>query len=324
MAFSSRRRDMLLVALLGAAPQVRSQPARFPDRPLRIVVGYAAGGGMDTMARILAAGLSGQLGQSVVVENRPGAAGMLAADHIAKSAADGYSLLMGETSLLIAPHLQASALVDPLAQLTPVAGLFESLYMVIANNDFPASNPAEMIQVLKAAPGKYVYATSGIGTLHHMGFELLKAEAGLTVLHVPYRGASQLVPDLLNNRIQLAVVSASVGQELAQAGKVKALGVYSNVDARRSGGIAPIATAVPGFDVVPLQVLYAPAGTPADVVARLSQAVRAVLADPGTVEQAGQQGVVPAYAAPQPLARKLASESARWRDLIEQQHIKAQ
>src|SRR3546814_16424931 len=104
---------------------------------------------------------------------------MLGADHFAKAAADGHSLLMGEPSLLIALHLQASALVDPLAQLTPVAGLFESLYMVIANNDFPASNPAEMIQALKAAPGKYVYATSGIGTLHHMGFELLKAEAGL-------------------------------------------------------------------------------------------------------------------------------------------------
>jgi len=324
MPVSLHRRAILAMTLAAATSLAAAQSTSFPERTVRIMVGYAAGGGIDTMARILAQNLSTELGQSVVVENRAGAAGMLAADAVAKSAPDGYNLLMGETSLLIAPHLQQKAVLDPLKDLTPVAGLFESQLMVVANNDFPASNPKELVEVIKANPDKFTYATSGIGSIHHMGFELMKARAGLSILHVPYRGASQLIPDIVSNQVQLGVVSAAAGKELTQSGRMKAVAMLTVPDHANPTGVAPLADVLPGFDVGPLQVLYAPAGTPPEVVARLTKAVQAVLAKPEVARDAAQHGVSPAYVAPAELAKSLARESAEWAQLIKDQNIRSE
>jgi tripartite-type tricarboxylate transporter receptor subunit TctC len=316
------RRGLLAAALAAALPLAHAQ-AEFPDRPLRLLVGYSAGGGVDALARMLSARLPAVLGQQVVVENRPGATGMIAADQVAKSPADGYTLLLGESGLLIAPHLQARTLVDPLKALAPVAGTFIAPLMVVAHNDVPAANPAQMIELLKKNPGKYSYATSGVGTVHHLGMEMLKARTGTFIVHVPYRGAAQIVPDVISGQVPFGVVSAAAGLAQAKAGKLRAVGMMSAAKLAGAEDVPAIAGALSGFDVAPRLMLLAPVGTPAPVIEKLNAAVRTVLASADLVQAAAAQGAIPAYMPPAQLAREMQREYADWGKLIREQKISA-
>ena len=317
-----RRRAILIASLLGLA--VTAQAQTYPTKPVRILVGYSAGGGVDTMARLLAPHLSTQLGQQVVVENRAGAAGLIAGDAVAKAAPDGYTLLLGESGLLIAQHLQPSMSFDPIKSFAPVASLFNSPLMIVAGNDVPAKNPKELIAMLKASPGKYSYASSGVGTVQHLGFEMLKGQTGSFVVHVPYRGAAQIVPDVIGGQIPLGVVSATAGIAQSKAGKLRAVAMMSPVSLPGAENVAPLSDALPGFSVAPRLMLLAPAGTPAAIVERLSEAVRVALANPEVIKSANLQGAVPAYLPSAELATDLVRESATWGKIIKDQKISNQ
>ncbi len=317
-----RRRAILIASLLGLA--VTAQAQTYPTKPVRILVGYSAGGGVDTMARLLAPHLSTQLGQQVVVENRAGAAGLIAGDAVAKAAPDGYTLLLGESGLLIAQHLQPSMSFDPIKSFAPVASLFNSPLMIVAGNDVPAKNPKELIAMLKASPGKYSYASSGVGTVQHLGFEMLKGQTGSFVVHVPYRGAAQIVPDVIGGQIPLGVVSATAGIAQSKAGKLRAVAMMSPVSLPGAENVAPLSDALPGFNVAPRLMLLAPAGTPAAIVERLSEAVRVALANPEVIKSANLQGAVPAYLPSAELATDLVRESATWGKIIKDQKISNQ
>jgi tripartite-type tricarboxylate transporter receptor subunit TctC len=314
-----RRRTLLACALAAAAPLASAQS--YPSKPIRLLVGYAAGGGVDAMARMLALRLPPLMGQQVVVENRAGASGVIAADVVAKSPPDGYTLLVGESALLIAPYLQARTTVDPIKSLMPVAGLFLAPLMIVAGNSVPATNPKELIRLLKANPGKYSYATSGVGTVHHLGFEMMKAQTGTFVLHIPYRGAAQIVPDVISGQVPLGVVSAAAGMAQAKAGRLRAIAMMSTTKLAGAENVPPLAQAMPGFDMAPRLFLLAPAGTPAPVVEKLNEAVRAVLASPDLAQAAAQQGAIPAYMASGPLAADMVRESAEWARIIKAQKI---
>ena len=316
------RRVLLAAALAAAAPLATAQA--FPNKPVRLLVGYSAGGGVDAVARMLAQRLPSLLGQQVVVDNRAGASGMIAADLVAQSPADGYTLLLGETGMLITSHLQPRANLDPIKSFTPVAGAFVLPLMIVANNEVPANNPKELIALLKANPGKYSYATSGVGTVHHLGVEMLKAQTGAFIVHVPYRGASQIVPDVMSGQIPLGVVSAAAGLAQSRAGKLKAIGLMSTGKLPGAENVPAIADAVPGFNAAPRLMVLAPAGTPAPVVNKLNEAIRTVLASPDLAEAAAKQGAVPAYMPPAELAPALVQESARWAKLIQTQKISIQ
>jgi tripartite-type tricarboxylate transporter receptor subunit TctC len=316
------RRTLLACALALAAPLASAQT--YPAKPIRLLVGYAAGGGVDAMARMLALRLPPLLGQQVVVENRAGASGVIAADVVAKSPPDGYTLLVGESALLIAPYLQSRTNLDPIKSLTPVAGLFLAPLMIIAGNDVPATNPKELIRLLKANPGKYSYATSGVGTVHHLGFEMMKAQTGTFVLHIPYRGASQIVPDVIGGQVPLGVVSAAAGMAQAKSGKLRAVAMMSRAKLAGAENVPPLADALPGFDMAPRLFLLAPAGTPAAVVEKLNDAVRTVLASSDLAQAAAQQGAIPAYMASGPLAVDMVRESADWARIIKAQKISAE
>lgn len=316
-----RRRGIILAALLGLSATVHAQS--FPTKPIKILVGYSAGGGVDTMARLLAPQLSTQLGQQVVVENRAGASGLIAGDAVAKAAPDGYTLLLGESGLLIAQHLQPSMTFDPIKSFSPVAGLFTSPVMIVAGNQVPARNAKELIALIKANPGKYSYASSGVGTVQHLGFEMLKGQTGTFVVHVPYRGASQIVPDVIGGQIQFGVVSATAGLSQSKAGKLQAVAMMSNVSLPGAENVTPMSDALPGFSVAPRLMLLAPAGTPASVVERLSEAVRVTLANPEVIRSANLQGAVPAYLPTAELATDLVRESATWAKIIKEQKITA-
>jgi len=321
---SSGRRKLLLAATLGLAFAGAAQAQAYPTKPVRILVGFSAGGGVDTMARLLATHLSSALGQQVVVENRAGASGLIAGDAVAKAAPDGYTLLIGESGLLIAQHLQTNMSFDPIKGLAPVAGLFFSPLMIVANNDVPVKNPKELLALLKASPGKYSYATSGVGTVHHLGFEMLKGQSGSFVVHVPYRGAAQIVPDVIGGQIPFGVVSATAGIAQSKAGKLRAVAMMSPVSLPGAENVAPLSDALPGFSVAPRIMLLAPAGTPAAVLERLSEAVRTTLANPEVVQTANRQGAVVAYFGSAALAAELNKESAMWAKIIKDQKITAE
>jgi tripartite-type tricarboxylate transporter receptor subunit TctC len=315
------RRDLVLGAALGALGLDGALAQAFPNKPIRIFVGYSAGGGVDAMARLLATGLQAQLGQQVLVENRAGASGMIAAEAVSKSPADGYTLMLGETGLLITSLLRAGRGIDPLKALAPVSGLFVSPLMIVANNEVPIRNPKELVAQLKARPGHYSYASSGIGTVQHLGFEMLKGETGSFVVHIPYRGAAQIVPDVIGGQVPLGVVSATAGISQAKAGKLRAVAMMSPVKLPGGEDVLPLSDAVPGFSVAPRLALLAPAGTPAEVVERLSAAVRAVLSSAETVQSALRQGAVAAYMPTAELGPDLARESAAWEKIIKERKI---
>jgi tripartite-type tricarboxylate transporter receptor subunit TctC len=305
-----------------AAPAAWAQ--KYPEKPIRLVVGYSAGGGVDAVARLLGVRLSAMLGQQVMVENRTGATGLIAADLVAKAPPDGYTLMMGDSGMLIAKLLQPKAAVDPLTSLKPVAGAFISPLMIVTANDFPAKTPAELVAQLKAHPDRYSFGTSGVGTVQHLGFELLKQASGSLAVHVPYRGAAQIVPDVIGGQLPIGVVSATAGMAQAKAGKLRALALMNTAKLEGVEGVAPLADAVPGFDVAPRIFVLAPAGTPNEIVDKLSAAVKAVLDAPETAAAAAAQGTLRAYATPAQLGKDMADETARWKRIIAEQRIVAE
>ena len=318
----SRRRCLhhgLGVTAALAAPWALGQT--FPQKPVRLLVGYSAGGGVDAMARLLAQGLSGLWGQQVVVENRAGASGLIAAEAVSRSAADGHTLLLGESGLFIAHLLQPRASLDPTKAFVPVAGLFTSPLMVVGSMGFPAHHPSSLLNELKLNPGRYAYATSGVGTVQHLGFEMLKRRTGAFVVHIPYRGAAQILPDIVGGQVPLGVVSATAGIAQARAGKVKALALMSPVRLPGAEQVAPLSEVLPGFQVAPRLCLLAPSATPAAVVDSLSEAVRQVLESSDTVAAALRQGAVPAYLSANRMVTDLPREVKEWAGVIQTQNI---
>jgi len=318
-----RRRSLLLAIFVGLAC-AGAQAQTYPTKSIRLLVGYSAGGGMDTTARLLAPRLSALLGQQVVVENRAGASGMIAGDVVAKAAPDGYTLLLGESGLLIDPYLHSHMTFDPLKSFAPVASLFNMPLMIVTGDDFPARTPKEFVALLKANPGKYSFATSGVGTVQHLGFEMFKGEIGAFVVHVPYRGAAQIVPDVMSGQVPIGVVSVTAGLAQAKAGALHALALMSPVKLTGAEDIPSLSEVLPGFNVAPRVFLLAPAGTPAPVIERLGEAVSTVLASPELIKAAAVQGAVPAYMAAGPLAADLRRESATWGRIVKEQKIAAQ
>jgi tripartite-type tricarboxylate transporter receptor subunit TctC len=326
VSFSPGRRGLLAAAalLVAGVSQAQAPAGGYPNRPIRLLVGYSAGGGVDVMARLLAPRLGAQLGQQVIVDNRAGASGTIAADVVAKAAPDGYTLFLGDSATLVAPHMQQRLPFDPIKSFTPVAGVFSMPLVIITSNDFPARTPREFVAALKAHPGKYSFGTSGVGTVQHLGFEMMKGQTGTFVVHIPYRGAAQIVPDVISGQVPIGVVSATAAMAQARAGKLKAVAVMSPVRLVGADDLLPLATALPGFDAAPRLFLLAPAGLPQAVANRLGDAVRVVMAAPDLATSAAAQGAVPAYLPGPALGASLAEESARWAQVIKRQKISAE
>ena len=316
------RRALLVTALMALiAGPVQAQT--YPDRPIRMLVGYAAGGGLDAMARLLAPRMSALLGQQVVVENRAGAAGVIAGDATARAAPDGYTIMLGDSSLLIAQYLQPHLTFDPVKSFTPIASVFTLPLVIVTNNRFPAKTPKELIDALKAAPDKYSFATSGVGTVHHLAFEMLKGETGTEVTHIPYRGAGQIVSDVISGQVPIGVVSIAAAVSQAKAGSLRALAVMS--PATFPGvTIAPLSDALPGFSAAPRLYLIAPAGTPMALVRKLSEVTRSVMESPDLARAAAGQGAVPAYLPAAEMAVEIQKESAMWGKVIKERKISAE
>jgi tripartite-type tricarboxylate transporter receptor subunit TctC len=321
------RSILLGIALVIAisAVQGHAQTAKYPDRPVKMLVGFAAGGGTDVAARVLAQKLTESLGQSVVVENRPGASGMIAAEATAKAAADGYTLMMGsQTTLAVAPALYRKFAIDAGRDFAGVAMAGISPLVLVVHPSVPAQSVADLIALAKARPGTINFGSGGLGTTPHMAGELFAIQAGIKMVHVAYRGEAPAINDLLGGQLHLifANLSAVIGN--VKAGSLRALAVTSAERAATSPDTPTIAeTALPGFDAATWFALVAPTGTPRDVVARLNAEVTRLVDQPDTKQRFADLGMSIGAGTPDALDAYIRSEISKWSKVIKDADIRA-
>jgi tripartite-type tricarboxylate transporter receptor subunit TctC len=308
--------------LLWAAFTAHAQD--YPVRAVRMLVGYPPGGGMDTIARIMAPKISEALGQQFVVENRPGASGGVAAEALVRSAPDGYVLMVAESGTLALPAVNPSVALDPVKQFAPVGGLCTLPMAFVVNVDFPAKSTAELVRELKAHPGKYSYASPGVGSLQHLAFELFQRQAGVSAVHVPYKGAAAMMPDIMSGQVPVAVISAIAATGPAKAGRIRPLAVTSPQRLPTNPEWPAMAETLPGFSAAPSVFVVAPPGTPAAVIQKLSAAIRAGLAARDVQENMAKQGATPAPAGPAELGAQIAEETKRWAAVVKDAGIKTE
>jgi tripartite-type tricarboxylate transporter receptor subunit TctC len=311
-----------VVVLLLCTGSVFSQD--YPNRPVRLLVGFPPGGAMDGVARTIAPKLQDALGQPFIVENRAGAAGALAADGLVRAAPDGYTLLLGESGTLIVPALNPKAAYDPVKQFAAVGGVCSLPLALVTSVAFPVKSAQDLIDTLKAHPNHHSYASPGVGTLQHLAFELFMRQAAVQAVHVPYKGASAMMPDLMSGQVHIGVISATVAVAQAKAGKIRALAVTSAQRLPGAPDIPALAETVPGFEAAPNVFVVAPAGTPPLIVAKLSTAVRAAVSSPMVGEAFAKQGATPMPSEPAELAARIGAETRRWAAVVKDAGIKAE
>ncbi|MCC9597105.1 MULTISPECIES: tripartite tricarboxylate transporter substrate binding protein [unclassified Rubrivivax] len=312
----SRRRLLHWSAAAVAAPALGSahaNTAAFPAKPVRILVGNTAGSGADVAVRIVARQLQDDWRQPVTVENRTGAGGLVAAEATARSDADGHTLsLSQEGAITIAPALQGKLSFDPLKELAPVVHLADSDYVLVVNAATGWRTIAEMVAAAKKRPGAYSYASAGVGSLHHLAFELLKIERDFFFVHIPYRGGSQAVADVASGQAQAMWVSVTAALPHIQSGRLRALAIGG---AQRSPLLPAVPTAqesIPGFRVTSWFALFAPVRTPAAVVERIAHDASATLRQPAVLEALRKQGITPVGGTPQQLAQLVRRDYERY------------
>ena len=307
----------LAIASVGAIAQ------SYPSRPVKMLVGYAAGGGMDSLARVLAAKLTETLGQQVLVENRAGASGAVAADAMIKSPADGYTIYAAESGALILPAINPKISYDPVRNFLPVGGVATLPMAFVVTNAFPAKNAQELIAALKAAPGKYSYASPGVGTVQHFAFELFMRSAGVSAVHIPYKGAATMMPDIISGQVPVAVISASAAMGQVKAGKIRTIALTSPQRISSAPDWPAMAETLAGFDAAPRVFVVAPVGTPQPVVTRMNEAMRAALASKDLQENYERQGATAMPSSPEELGRQIAEETRRWATIAKEANIKS-
>jgi tripartite-type tricarboxylate transporter receptor subunit TctC len=296
----------------------------YPSRPVRMLVGYAPGGGMDTIARVVAPRLSEALGQQFVIENRPGASGRVAAEALIGAQPDGYVLMVAESGTLALPAVNPRVTLDPVKQFAPVGGICSLPMAFVVSPGFPAQSTRELIAALKAAPGKYSYASAGIGSLQHLAFELFQRSAGVQAVHVPYKGASAMMPDIISGQVPIGVVSALAAMGPTRAGRIRTLAVTSPERLPSAPEWPTMAESLPGFSAAPNVFLVAPAGTPAALIQKLSAATRAAVTSKEVAENFAKQGATPTPTSPQELGARIAEETRRWAAVVKDAGIKVE
>lgn len=301
-----------------------AQAQTFPTKPVHLIVPYAAGGGADALARATALGLSPVWGQQVIVENRPGANQSIGAEYVAKSAADGYTLLLIETSLVINPNLYAKLAYDPFRDFVPITGLAGWSQLLVVNHSLPVKNLSDLIALAQAKPGQLSYASPGAGSIPHLAMELLQAMSGSRLIHIPYKGGGPAMTDVAGGHVPMMFGTIAVVHSPWKAGKVKMIVVASSKRMTQFPEVPTSAEAgLPGFEANAWFGLAAPAGTPHDIVMRISADVQKVYADAAFRDK----NLVPqAYesiaSSPEQFANYMRSEAQRWGRVVRDAKVK--
>lgn len=328
MTFLARRLRAALILVFAAAltPAVAGAQT-YPSRPITLIVPFSAGGGVDAIARLMAEKLGPILGQSIVVENKPGASGMLGARYVVKAQPDGYTLLVGSAGeTAINPYVYKTRMAyAPDKDLAPVTLITRVPNVLVIGPSLQVHSVAELVALAQSKPGRLTYATSGVGNPQHLNGELLQSLAGIKMRHVPYKGAAGQVTDVANGNVDMTFVSYAGALPFIQGGRVKALAVTSAQRAGFAKDIPAIAE-TPGLSTYNLENwfgLFAPAHTPAPVVDRLNQAVRQALKDPTLTQRLTEQGGVPAPLSPEEFTAFIKRESVQYESIVTKANITA-
>ena len=314
-----------LLAFAGTLPALAQ--TEYPDRPIHILVGYAAGGGVDIVARLLSDPMKAALGQPIIVENRAGASAMIAANAVAKAAPDGYTLLMAASGeVAINQHLFKQQMAyDPRRELTPVALIGVVPCVVVVATDTPVHNPWELIAYAKSNAGKLSFSSSGVGNPQQLAGELMNSMAGINVLHVPYRGSAPAVTDVATGAVTMSFSSLAAALPLIKAGKLRAVAVTSKERMPQLPNVAPLADGAPslaGYELLNWFGMFATAGTPSDIVDRLNDVVNTALINPSISDKLIEQGIMPRLMNATEYKAFVDSESEKFGRIIEQANIK--
>jgi tripartite-type tricarboxylate transporter receptor subunit TctC len=323
----TRRTILGGLAAAGSASLLCSLPAHaqaYPSRPVRLVVPYAAGGGTDFFARLVASEMSERLGQQIVVENRPGAGTNLGAESVAKAEPDGYTLLLGDTATFATNRtLYQKLTFDPYKDFSPISltGRF-ALVLLVNTNRLKVGSVQELIAEAKKAPGKLNYATPGLGSPFHLATELLAQQAGAKFTHVPYRGAAPAVQDLVAGQVDMMFIDFATARSQLSGGPIKAIAVASPGAFSGLPGVPAVAADFAGFEAWAWQGLVAPANTPAEIITKLNQTYRAVVAKPEVREKLTGAGIDVLQSSPAEMAAYIRDEGAKWEKVITTAGIK--
>ena len=309
------------VALGSAAQGSDKYPDKYPDKPITIVVPYPPGGSNDVFARQLGRALADALKTTVLIDNRPGASGNTGTAAVAKAVPDGYTLVAASSSMVTNAAIQPRLGFDPVASFRPVAMFAKGPFIVATSNSFGARTPAELISRLLANPGRFNYASSGLGSSNQFATEMLKGMSGSFVVHVPYRGMGPAVTDLIGEQVQLLVASGPSLLPHIRAGRIRAIGITSLKASPIAPDLVPMATAVPGYEFELWWGLLAPAGTPPEIVARLNAEVNKAISAPGLKEFFLKEGAEVNLSSPASFAATIAADVARWQKVAKQQSI---
>jgi tripartite-type tricarboxylate transporter receptor subunit TctC len=304
---------------LAAAPAL----AAFPEKPIRLVVPFAPGGGTDLIARTLAAGMSKELGQQVIVDNKPGAGTVIGSDSVAKSPPDGYAIVIATFAHAVNPSMVARLPYDTQKAFTPITLIGKGPNVLVVRADSSYRSLKDLIAAARARPGALTYASQGNGTSAHLAGEMFTNLAKVEMTHVPYRGAGPALTDLLGGQVDMIFGTAAAVSGFVDGGKLRALGVTSAQASAAFKGVPPIGETVPGYQVESWYGLYAPAGTPSDVIARLNAAARKAAQSAEFARKIEQEGLGVIASDPAELDRYVRAEEARWARIVKENNIKA-
>ncbi len=311
-----------MAAVILAAGPVAA--AAYPDRTIRLVVPFPAGGGADTLARIIMPRVAQSIGAPIIIDNRPGAGGNVGAEIVARAQPDGYTLLYGTNGThAINQSLYANLRFDPVKDFTPVSRMTAIAAMLVVNPAFPANSVGELIQYAKLHPGQVNFASAGNGTTSHLAGELFRTMAGIDIVHVPYRGGALAAADVVGGQVQMMIDVMPNAYPLAKSGRLRGLACTTAQRFPAAPGYPTIAEAgVPGYAVSAWDGIFAPPGTPASVVDRLNDAIRQALDDPQVRETLLAHGAQTVPGTPEALARHVAEETEKWAKVVRQSGAK--
>jgi len=312
-----------LLAFALASTTLVAVAQTYPVKPVRIVVPFPAGGGVDLTARTVGQKLSDYLGQQMVIDNRAGAAGTIGAENVAKSPPDGYSLLVaGPGSVAVAPLLFPKLGYNPLKDLAPITMLVTMPYIIVMHPSIPAKNAKELIALAKANPGQLNMASGGAGTGQHLAGELFNVMAGIKMVHIPYKGTAPAIADIMGGHADLTFSDPSVLPQL-QSGRLKAIGVSGTKRYPPLPDVPTVAeSGLPGFDALNWYPMMAPTGTPRDIIMRLNSDAIKALAAPDVKEKLMAQGLIPTPMTPEQLGQFIREDYERWAKVIKAANVK--
>ncbi|RZJ14170.1 MAG: tripartite tricarboxylate transporter substrate binding protein [Haliea sp.] len=329
------RRHLLLsaaaLAVLQVAGPVAAQATStgsgqaYPTKPIRLVVPFPAGGATDIFARAVSQKLGEKLGTTIVVDNKPGAGGTIGSDIVAKAAADGYTLLLATSSThSIGPSFGGRLPYDAVADFTPISHVGDAPSIMVVPVSSPAKTVKEWVDFSRKNPGKLNYASSGNGTIVHLTAEYFKAQSGLFLVHIPYRGTALAIPDLVSGKVDVLFDSLPSGLPHVKEGRLRALGITSLKRSPLLPDVPPISDTIPGWESVTWFGMYGPKGMPADLVARVNAGINQALQEADVKDRLARLGIEPAGGTPQKFADMATADRAKWKKIITDRKIAAE